>query len=366
MFVGVASCTSLFRHFFVLVKSGKAKDHLGAYYFQARADLAVSAYISSLSGARWENWHAEWVIASTEVSDRLVVASDGPRFDKKQWRAKPSLSSGLKTVLNRIKSLATGGLTLMHVVGDFLKRRIAPLQARAHLSCWFTGLNDLGRVHRGPDTDRSWEELELLVKGITGESFVAETLIPPERIPPLCDDQGLRAAILDWLPTLDERGVVVRQTGGWDHHRGIQISGVPAGGSRPTDAGSRAPPVALSPSDKGKEVASSSSAPGGSERSKGERRHRLRRADGSFVTDLPLDSGVPQKRQRTAGGVEEAGSPTQGSQRRVSPPPVSPSVPPSSPPPSTGSPPPQGQQQQQQGQQTSHFMYPFPFSPLPC
>jgi hypothetical protein len=33
MFVGVAPCTSLFRHFFVLVKSGKAKDHLGAYYF---------------------------------------------------------------------------------------------------------------------------------------------------------------------------------------------------------------------------------------------------------------------------------------------------------------------------------------------
>jgi hypothetical protein len=36
MFVGVAPCTSLFRHFFVLVKSGKARDHLGAYYFQTR------------------------------------------------------------------------------------------------------------------------------------------------------------------------------------------------------------------------------------------------------------------------------------------------------------------------------------------
>jgi hypothetical protein len=33
MFVGVAPCTSLFRHFFVLVKFGKARDHLGAYYF---------------------------------------------------------------------------------------------------------------------------------------------------------------------------------------------------------------------------------------------------------------------------------------------------------------------------------------------
>jgi hypothetical protein len=30
--------------------------------------------------------------------------------------------------------LATGGLTLMHVVGDLLKRRIEPLQRRPRLS----------------------------------------------------------------------------------------------------------------------------------------------------------------------------------------------------------------------------------------
>jgi hypothetical protein len=33
MFVGVAPCTSLFRHFFVLVKSRKTRDHIRAYYF---------------------------------------------------------------------------------------------------------------------------------------------------------------------------------------------------------------------------------------------------------------------------------------------------------------------------------------------
>jgi hypothetical protein len=54
MFVGVAPCTSLFRYFFVLVKSGKTRDHIGAYYFQTRPDLAV-VYIPTLGGARWEN-----------------------------------------------------------------------------------------------------------------------------------------------------------------------------------------------------------------------------------------------------------------------------------------------------------------------
>jgi hypothetical protein len=132
--VGVAPCTSLFRHFFMLVKSWKAKDHLGAYYFQTRPDSA-DAYIPSLGGARWENWRDDWVIASAEANDCLALPSDGPRLDRKQWRTKPSLALELQLVLDRIKSLATGGLTSIHMVGDFLKRRIAPLQQRAHLCC---------------------------------------------------------------------------------------------------------------------------------------------------------------------------------------------------------------------------------------
>jgi hypothetical protein len=126
MFVRVAPCTSLFHHFFVLVKSGKARDHLGAYYFQTRQDSAV-AYISTFGGARWENWRADWVIANAEANDRLVLPSNEPSLDRKQWRTKPSLSPELLPVLDRIKTLATGSLTSMHVVGDFLKRRVMTL-----------------------------------------------------------------------------------------------------------------------------------------------------------------------------------------------------------------------------------------------
>jgi hypothetical protein len=209
MFVGVAPCTSLFRHFFVLVKSGKAKDHLGAYYFHTRPDSA-STYIPTLDGARWENWRGDWVIVSAEANDRLALPSDGPRLDRKQWRAKPFMAPEFQFVLDMIKSLVAGGLTSMHVVRDFLKCRITRLQQRARLCCWFTGSNDIGRIQRGPETDLSWEELEVLVKGITGESFVPESLILPEGIPALCDDAGLRTAILATQPTLDESGVAVR------------------------------------------------------------------------------------------------------------------------------------------------------------
>ena len=49
MFVGVRPCVLLFRHFFQLMKSGKGKDEVGAYYFQTRSDLR-SPYIPGLTG----------------------------------------------------------------------------------------------------------------------------------------------------------------------------------------------------------------------------------------------------------------------------------------------------------------------------
>jgi hypothetical protein len=181
------------------------------------------------------------VIASAEANDRLALPSDVPRVDRKQWRTKPSLAPELQLVLDRIKSLAPGGLTSMHVVGDFLKRRITPLQQRARLCCWFTGSNDISRIQRGPGTDLSWEELEVLVKGITGESFVPKSLILPEGIPALCDNAGLRSVNLATLSTLNECGVAVRQTGGRNPHRGIQIFDALVGGPQTADMAPSAP-----------------------------------------------------------------------------------------------------------------------------
>jgi hypothetical protein len=154
MFVGVAPCTSLFRYFFVLVRSRKTRDHIGAYYFQTRPDLAI-VYIPTFGGVRWENWRSDWVIASTEANGRLILSSNGPALDRKQWRTKPSLSLEFMSVLDRIKVLAMGGLTSMHVVDDLLKRRIVPLQKRPCLSCWFTGPSDICRIQHGPGTDLS-------------------------------------------------------------------------------------------------------------------------------------------------------------------------------------------------------------------
>jgi hypothetical protein len=235
----------------------------------------------------------------------------------------------------------------MHVLRDFLKRRVMPLQGRPRLSCWFTGRSDIGRIHRGPRTDLTWEELEILVRGVTGEAFIPESLTVPQEIPPLCDNPRLWSAILARLPTLDESGVAVRQTGGRDPHRGIYIPSAPGRGSQPANVAPRVPSAVPSPSDKGKGPASSSSAPDIAGRSEEARRHRLRRADGSFVGDLPRDSGSPQKRQKTTGRAKESEPRVQDGQRSASPPPLpsSDQIPP--PPPVSGRPPsPPGQRQQ--------------------
>jgi hypothetical protein len=130
------------------------------------------------------------------------------------------------------------------------------------------------------------------VGGITGETFIPESLILPQNIPALCDDLGLRTAILATLPTLDESGVAVRQTGGRDPHCGIWISDMPAGGPQPTGvARSATPAMDPSPLDKGKGAVSGASAyapaPGSFGGSEEEMRRRLRHADGSLVLEPP-------------------------------------------------------------------------------
>jgi hypothetical protein len=82
MFVGQHPCTSLFHHFFVLVKSEKGRDVLGAYYFQTRPDPSIF-YVKTLAGGKQEDWRHDWVNARTEASECLILSTEGPTTDRK-------------------------------------------------------------------------------------------------------------------------------------------------------------------------------------------------------------------------------------------------------------------------------------------
>ena len=56
------------------------------------------------------------------------MPTEGPASDRQSCGAKPSLPSEFDSVLSKIRVLAEDGLTSLRVLGDFLKRRIAPLK----------------------------------------------------------------------------------------------------------------------------------------------------------------------------------------------------------------------------------------------
>ena len=77
---------------------------------------------------------------------------------------------------------AESGLTSLHMLGDFLKRRIAPLKQRPRPAWSFTGVQDCSRTHRGEGSDLTQEGLEVVVRAVTGEIFVPKHLILPQGV----------------------------------------------------------------------------------------------------------------------------------------------------------------------------------------
>jgi hypothetical protein len=127
MFMGVCPCVTIFKNFYALVGSGRSRRAISAYYFQLRHGMS-SSYISTFSSTKWEDWRTDWVITMTDANDRLEQLTGGPLVDRNSWKARPSLLAELDPVLDQVKVLKRGSLTSMMVLGDFLRRRIAPLQ----------------------------------------------------------------------------------------------------------------------------------------------------------------------------------------------------------------------------------------------
>jgi hypothetical protein len=252
MFVGVRPCTAIFRHFYALVGTGRSKLEVGAYYFQLRHGMA-NFYISAFSSSKWEDWREGWVIAKADPHDLLELPTEGPQSDRSTWTAKPSMSEELCPVLDRVKNLSKSVLTSLMVLGDFLMRRIAPLQQRTRMAYMYTGSNDCYRIARGPGTVFTRAELEVAIRGMTGDAFSPESLVPPSEVKALCEDQALRSSVLASMLTLDEGGLAVRQLGG-DPNRGIHILGASPNRQQRTSQGpGRSSPGGPTPAGKGKD-----------------------------------------------------------------------------------------------------------------
>jgi hypothetical protein len=295
----------------------------------------------------------DWVIAMTDANGRLELPTEGPLLDRSSWKARPSQPAELNPVLHRVKNLARGSLTSMMVLGDFLRRCIAPLQQQSRMACMFTGVNDYSSIVRGAGSDLSGAELEVLIRAMTDEAYAPELLVLPRGIKALCEDQALRTVVLASLPTLNEGGLAVQQERG-DPNRGSQIPDTsPDSHQRadPSPGGSSHGGPAPARKEKVPKAASSRSSRDREE----DRSQRLHHGDGSFMVEPApkrqkmTESGgqsssrapppPPHRQQQPQGRPEEP--------RRVPPQQRPPPLPPQPPQQHQAPPPPPPQRQQQ-------------------
>nr|AAK16191.1 hypothetical protein [Oryza sativa Japonica Group]AAR01667.1 hypothetical protein [Oryza sativa Japonica Group]ABF98957.1 retrotransposon protein, putative, unclassified [Oryza sativa Japonica Group] len=176
---------------------------------------------------------------------RLRLPSQPPA-QASSWRAPVDLGDGYDAVLDRLAGLRSQGLTGAMVFGDYLRRRIAPLQRHARGAWEYTGPEDIMRTHQGRKWDWDPEDFKIVVQWVLNLSSVEASLIPQGVLPLCCDPE--RANILTIMQEVGASGERAPRghDGAGGSRRGEQSTpgggrasgprdGGP-GGSRPTDA----------------------------------------------------------------------------------------------------------------------------------
>nr|AAP06850.1 unknown protein [Oryza sativa Japonica Group]ABF95100.1 retrotransposon protein, putative, unclassified [Oryza sativa Japonica Group] len=151
MFIGVRPSLRLFRWFFT-VQPVSPPSVVGGCYFQPRGPV-LNRYIPCVLRKKWDDWKSDCYDA----------------------------------VLDRLAGLRSQGLTGAMVYGDYLHRRVAPLQRRARGAWEYTGSEDYMRTHQGGRWDWAPEDFKMVVQRVLNLSSVEASLIP-QGVLPLCSD----------------------------------------------------------------------------------------------------------------------------------------------------------------------------------
>nr|CAH66809.1 OSIGBa0135C13.4 [Oryza sativa] len=243
MFIGVRPSLQLFRWFFT-VQSVSPPSVVGGCYFQPRGPV-LNRYIPCVLRKKWDDWKSDWFYTPLANEARLRLPSQPPT-QVSSWRAPVDLGEDYDAVLDRLAGLRSQGLTGAMVYGDYLRRRIAPLQRRARSAWEYTGPEDYMRTHQGARWDWAPEDFKIVVQRVLNLSSVEASRIPQE-ILPLCSDPD-RASILTIMMGVgaSEERTPKGHDGAGESRRGKQsapgggrASGPRVGGpgsSRPADA----------------------------------------------------------------------------------------------------------------------------------
>nr|AAS07173.1 putative gypsy type transposon protein [Oryza sativa Japonica Group]ABF97311.1 retrotransposon protein, putative, unclassified [Oryza sativa Japonica Group] len=296
MFIGVRPSLRLFRWFFT-VQPVSPPSVVGGCYFQPRGPV-LNRYIPCVLRKKWDDWKSDWFYTPLADEVRLRLPSQPPA-QASSWRAPVDLGDGYDAVLDRLAGLRSQGLTGAMVYGDYLRRRIAPLQRRARGAWEYTGSEDYMRTHQGHKWDWVPEDLRMVVQRVLNLSSVEASLIP-QGVLPLCSDPD-RASILSIMQAVgaSEERAPRGHEGAGGSRRGEQST--PGGGraSGPRDGG----PGGSRPADargKRKQEGTPSPSP---PRGGGAVRASSRRPEGAAPMSQP-EGGRKKKRLRKMGETE--------------------------------------------------------------
>nr|BAD10280.1 erythrocyte binding protein-like [Oryza sativa Japonica Group] len=240
MFIGVRPSLRLFRWFFT-VQPVSPPSVVGGCYFQPQGPV-LNRYIPCVLRKKWDDWKSDWFYTPLADEARLRLPSQPPA-QASSWRAPVDLGDGYDAVLDRLAGLRSQGLTGAMVYGDYLRRRIAPLQRRARGAWEYTGSEDYMRTHQGVKWDWVPEDFKMVIQRVLNLSSVEASLIP-QGVLPLCSDPE-RANILTVMQAVGasgERaprghdGAGVSRRGEQSTPGGGHASGPRDGSSRPADA----------------------------------------------------------------------------------------------------------------------------------
>nr|AAV59296.1 unknown protein [Oryza sativa Japonica Group] len=296
MFIGVRPSLRLFRWFFT-VQPVSPPSVVGGCYFQPRGPV-LNRYIPCVLRKKWDDWKSDWFYTPLADEARLRLPSQPPA-QASNWRAPVDLGDGYDAVLDRLAGLRSQGLTGAMVFGDYLRRRIAPLQQRARGAWEYTGSEDCMRTHRGVKWDWVPEDFKVMIQRVLNLSSAEASLIP-QGVLPLCSDPD-RANILTIMQAVgaSEERAPRGHDGAGGSRRGEQST--PGGGraSGPRDGG----PGSSRPADARGKRKQEGTPPPSPPRGGGAARANSRRPEGATPTSQP-EGERKKKRLRKMGGTE--------------------------------------------------------------
>ena len=153
-FVGIHPNVALFRHFFrPRVEAGRVS---GLVAFTRRTN--TSRFVPMELRNKWEEFRHQWCFVRFPAADDSLLPPTEAPSNFEGWDNLGDRDEEFAPTYTRIEALCERGLTGRHVVLDFLRCVIAPLQLRSHPMWAYEGESDRTRL-RGAYSQQ--EEIEL-------------------------------------------------------------------------------------------------------------------------------------------------------------------------------------------------------------